>query len=642
MLQVQAGTSQKKIVVFDRIGWLTLPFILFYLISRYRVAYIEIAPKVKKSAIIRYWTDKGVLERITTDAISFIQLWETNNEVLDRIERIYPEHLEHRALFLSLERCLASPCSHLAMKKAGALALLPLMLNEKYCRYFTSLRSSAFVTYIPRAYDRTLYVPGLCTSEQPCSVHVPLWAKTGNLVYQILLKCYWVCIYVLFPLWILVQIGVPRAGKKEKKTYQIGVRIYGTDWAFLQKSRQVDLLINNTTLTRDNTLFCIETGISLDYLDEFMKREYQSIEIRKMLKHCTSTTLRRIMVRNLLPGWLSGLPGLLSAPAFSIRTYLESLYTYTIWNAFLEHHAFRHYIVYNDTIPAHVIRNLVLNRAGIETWYYVHSSNTADTATPVSHKTVQSVIYSYLYYDHLVVWGNRMESYFKQNPNTIQNYDRFGCIYSEKALEFRRPDPIADFYTKLSDTHNFPKERPRTVIGVFDTTFGANVPLKPSDMIAFIEGIIRLIESTDYYVIFKTKLPEKELIIYSEELFPYYRKLIDHPRCCLLNDINSDVSEVIAGSDLIISACFTSSAVESIGAGTPSVYYDATNKFSDCFYSGYPRLVAHSYPELEELVTHWLSVSRDQYLAYSRTHFKGDLDEYLDGRALTRFRKAVS
>jgi len=119
--------------------------------------------------------------------------------------------------------------------------------------------------------------------------------------------------------------------------------------------------------------------------------------------------------------------------------------------------------------------------------------------------------------------------------------------------------------------------------------------------------------------------------------------LMDHPRCIFMGDLNPDPADTIAASDLSISACFTSTTVEALGAKKRAIYYDASGRFSGTYYDNFPHLVAHSYDELRELVHHWLYETSDQeFTFYLQTYVLGELDAFLDGGAITRLRKLLS
>ena len=115
-----------------------------------------------------------------------------------------------------------------------------------------------------------------------------------------------------------------------------------------------------------------------------------------------------------------------------------------------------------------------------------------------------------------------------------------------------------------------------------------------------------------------------------------------YPRCYTTTGSQSDPSEVTAISDLVVSACFTSVTVEALGARKRAIYFDATGKFRNLYFDRFPRFVAHSTDELIDLVRYWLYENSEQeFTAFLETYIKGELESYLDGKAITRFRERI-
>ena len=161
-----------------------------------------------------------------------------------------------------------------------------------------------------------------------------------------------------------------------------------------------------------------------------------------------------------------------------------------------------------------------------------------------------------------------------------------------------------------------PQFRSKKLIGVFDTTFWGPVPLNKNDTEAFIGGIIQLLDDNDgLAVLFKMKHTIDQLSkIYPDSIY-LYNKLLKHPHCLCIVNYEFDTFEVIAVSDLVISASFTSPTIEAAGAKTRGIYYDATCKFSGSYYNILPNFVANNYNELKIE----LQDSNLQYLEYRQS-----------------------
>jgi polysaccharide biosynthesis PFTS motif protein len=114
---------------------------------------------------------------------------------------------------------------------------------------------------------------------------------------------------------------------------------------------------------------------------------------------------------------------------------------------------------------------------------------------------------------------------------------------------------------------------PKKIIGVFDTSFTETCPLGYRDMIQFVEGLLCLLdEIPDLGIIYKNKNSLQVLSEHVPEILPYYKKLQDRPRCYFTDLEKTDPTECIVASALVISAPFTSSTIEALGAGTRALY----------------------------------------------------------------------
>ena len=104
-----------------------------------------------------------------------------------------------------------------------------------------------------------------------------------------------------------------------------------------------------------------------------------------------------------------------------------------------------------------------------------------------------------------------------------------------------------------------------------------------------------------------------------------------------------ETAEAIAHSDLIVSACFTSTTIEALGARKKAIYFDASNRFKGHYYDKFPKLVAHGYNELSDLVKYWLyDIKDEEFGEYLKSHVKGEIDAHVDGMAITRFRELLT
>jgi polysaccharide biosynthesis PFTS motif protein len=291
-----------------------------------------------------------------------------------------------------------------------------------------------------------------------------------------------------------------------------------------------------------------------------------------------------------------------------------------------------------------------MSDAGTETWYFIHSIDNFDHYTPQSEgKLYREVLYSFLYFDHIVVWGDNSEQFYRSCPNYFRHFDKLGCLWSEHISQVIRYPEKNDVLRSIQQHFSEKNGKvPEKIIGVFDTTAGgAQMPLQMQDIESFIDGILHILSKyPDVGVVFKIKNPFEYNERYFPEIIEIYKRLIGHPRCYPINATRSraqsDPSEVTAISDLVISACFTSITVEALGARKRAMYYDATGKFRNLYFDRFPRFVAHDLDQLDDLVQYWLyQCPEEEFSDFLDKHIKGELESYIDGKAITRFRERI-
>ena len=115
-----------------------------------------------------------------------------------------------------------------------------------------------------------------------------------------------------------------------------------------------------------------------------------------------------------------------------------------------------------------------------------------------------------------------------------------------------------------------------------------------------------------------------------------------HSRCYVAG-YDADPVAIIKMSDLTVTYAFSSSTIEAIGARKRAIFYDPVNKFRGYYYDKVPDLVAHGYEELKHLIQRLLyEISDEEYERYLNREILNKTEDYLDGKALTRFRTLLT
>jgi polysaccharide biosynthesis PFTS motif protein len=507
------------------------------------------------------------------------------------------------------------------------------------------------------ALDKLYYVPSdslyFIHSARSCpslyildrKIEIPRYSHLSNLFEVFVHK---ITQFFLLAAWPLVLIkGVKKIipSNTEPKRYQTAIRIYKNGYNFKSEYRTIDFLLDGEKITKDNTIFCVETELDKDFREELARRKYHFVDIPNILRELSWHFIKRVYFAIILPAWLKLCIVSIMEPPFIVFSYRSVLGLYLRWSAFLDRYDMKNFVVYNDCSFSHIIRNMLLSQKDVKTWYYAHSCHTEDLfISPEADKDLKSVCFSYLYYDNFVSWGKKSASYYMKHHNNIGNFINIGCIWSE---HIKRIDEANNYSGMLRQIYKKYKQNganiDKKIIGVFDTSFGGETVLTTHDIKCFLEGILRLAEERNN-IIFVVKLKNQWKYIKEDvhEALIYYEKMKRNSKFYFLEDLH-DPSMVNAICDLNISACFTSTLNEAIGYRKKAIYFDAANRFTGYYYDRFPNLVAHSYDELVKLVDYWLYEIKDEgFSNYIDMYIKDELDPYTDGRAITRFRELLA
>lgn len=174
------------------------------------------------------------------------------------------------------------------------------------------------------------------------------------------------------------------------------------DRGFIQPDRAIDFLVDDYLIKPEDVIFFIETPI--DYEHELNNRSYTYVRMWELLKHVRPRDF-----------W--------GVPLFGLRR----IYTHLVWSVALRMYDINHYVVYNDFAPQALVRNRLMRKRGIQTWYYIHSCNYLDRYGIDDTGTVMNG----MEYDHMVVWGG-VEKYMERMGNKIGKYHKLGCLWGSE------------------------------------------------------------------------------------------------------------------------------------------------------------------------------------------------------------------
>ena len=617
---------KNKIIIFENISLKLIPVIYLYLLLGYKIKYMKVISKIEKMK----WFKKQKIKKINCGNFYSKFYYKSSDITFEKGEEIYEKYYKNSKTIKNFEILLNTKFIHLIFKKVIFKKIqyafdINLMLNN-----------------LSKNYDKIIFFPSqffeIMSSinyKSNNKIKISLFSYILFFVSNSINKIKYLFIIILLPLWIRIHIKKIIPNTKPKK-YQLGIRIYKNDWAFYDELRKIDFLLDNKKINKNNTLFCIENDISKDYLKKLEEKNYNKVQMPKILTKVDTNFLNEILNIKFLYNCIRISLFSLLEKNFLIKLSPIILYEYLIWKQFFKKYYINNYVTYNEfTGPNPTIRNILLNQNDIKTYLYIHSCH----FSYVFPKHSREIEWCFLYFDYFISWNNSIIKYLKTYPSFIKKYINNGVLWSEHIRMIMEREFKSNILKELQKKINIKNMK---IISIFDTTFGnVNSLINDDDMSLFIEYILKLLNDfPNIIIIFKEKFLWKDLMKQNHDakVISLYKKLKSHKRCYVCNKM----AEVHAISNLVISACFTSSTIEALGARKKAIYFDANSKFKNSYYDKIPNLVAHGYDDLKKLVKYWLCDITDyEFDEYLEKYIKGELDAYVDGKAITRFRNLL-
>lgn len=630
--------DMRKIVIFENLRFASFPLALLYACMGFEIYCLKIPPKLINNRLFVKIQKKLKIKKVFEEGLDNTGYVGCDCNAINNIEKVYESRFSANRIIARMIKLLGSDIAVSSYKKALVEQLYQFFWAKTALSQAQKVFHPHRLVFIPEA---SLVVwkwfrPHKKTFAADMGVNVTFSGHLYVFVLSVIEKIKWMIGFFAFLPWVFLKVRKIVSHDRPKQNYQLGIRVYKTDIAFYYKYRTIDFLLNGKGLTKDNSLFCVETDIAESYKQELKKRDYHIVELPKILKRVSFSFLGKILIKKFLVFWFLTLKDLIFTPAFLIKTTIINLYSYILWQRFCSCYHIEHFVAYNDYAVENIIRNILLSKNNTKTWYYLHSRDFDDLFFSANKsQNFRWRALAYFNFDNLVTFG-KAEVFLRQHPHHITNFVSLGCLWSEHVRLMSKEAVLADF--KIGDNGTLSGDG--AIVGVFNTDFGENVPLKFQDMVLFIEGIFKLLDKfPKLSIIFKEKYPRD---IVHPAIIPYLDKLDRHPRC-LIPGCWRESTEVISICDLIIGACFTSPVIEALGAGKKAIYFDASGRFAGTCYDKFPNLVAHSFSELESLTSYWLyQVSSKGFEEYLEQHIKEGLDIFSDGKAITRFRKLLT
>ncbi len=312
-------------------------------------------------------------------------------------------------------------------------------------------------------------------------------------------------------------------------------------------------------------------------------------------------------------------------------------FNYFRWQKVTEDVSIRHFITHADFGTGHIGRNLALNQAGVQTWYFTDSMNSGCNFKK-GGDGMRHPFWTYLYYNHLVTWDETLVQYYKEHPMSFKKTHVVGCLWSEHIQEKSR----ARKETRVPALKNLDN---LFVLSCFDSTYSINGFTSYAEGLAFAKHLLELAdEYPDIYIILKEKKDRSIHYtldpILGPKLLEIYNKMDFHPRIKICSN-QVDASELISISDMVISFPFTSTTFEALSTNKPAIWHDPAGYYRNTLYGKAGEVVTHNYGELKTKVLEIKEMNSRNYKNPIPMN-SPLMDPYRDRKAIDRFRDLLT
>ncbi|MFH2106789.1 MAG: polysaccharide biosynthesis PFTS motif protein [Candidatus Micrarchaeota archaeon] len=620
--------GMKKIAVFESIGPENKGKALSHLKEGFAVLFREISPTISIDPNIKNALEKGSMKRIESllfDYPLYVRAWEQADKIID--ELFTKRHGKSNLIKNTNNLFRYKNISAMYKKKM----LVELCNNCETIMMVTQVMEKENP-------EKIILYPSedwlLGEAKELLGRKVELVLQKKKLSHRIK-QTFQKMGFLLYPWYMLLKKVSIFPKKKEK--FQVAISIDQTANLFSRRNYGEATLIDEKELPKEKVLF-------IDESRKYIKEKYAEMGFCCTSLRCERETLSLGALKDILfrffPCWIRSI-FCIGEDWMTVRMASKAMSDYILWRLLLGRYKINNYVRRMVVDP--ISKIAMLRESKTKTWLYYPDASTVDH-TEWNGENSPDPDFNFIDYDRVVVYGNRTKRFFQSyRHNKVGTYFKNGIWYSQIAKEIET-GKIATSIGKQIKAKTPSKNA--IFLGIFDTTFSERTPLHPKDGEKFGKDMLNLLEENkDYFMIFKVKYPWAEL---TDEIRLIYEKLRNHERCLLFPTKDGDLgssAEVIAKSDFVIGAVYTSPVVEALGTHKKAIYYDVSGYDAGkkgIYFSDIPDLVAHSYGEMKELMAHWMKKTDEKkFDGFLNKYVKGEMDEYLDQKAINRFRKML-
>lgn len=460
---------------------------------------------------------------------------------------------------------------------------------------------------------------------------------------------------VVFVLIALVQV-IMRSFKSPLKPAAQALMGWSINSPWLIKftgGRRYDFVIDEDKIKSTDIAYFVESPLPDEFIaDETRRgRRFFSLSRKAMLKDLLHRNILDNDAVPFLKTVLKGWPHVFAPPVF-LAAYASALSQFVYWNTVLRRISIAKYVYTNNESPAQIATDILLKRKGVDVWRY-----------PIAMGG------PYLFYTQGGPYDDAYHEFaFINTANWLLYNDAIRDSYASHNQDVGRFEIIGNYFADLINqsvnsgaykkvfAELFPREvlGARPIVAVFDTTYIDSKDCQTSmeDGIGFFEDFASVAEKmSDTLFLFKPSKPDmnflQEDIRFSSprtgQRLLTARHRFGELENVFLADDQTDPTEIIAMSEVVVTHYCSSPTADALAAGKKAFWYEPRMKNVDTVIDRIGEVFVHGRASLEAALVHFVVPgSMHDRASIDACLFSSCVDPYLDGKALDRMRSALS
>jgi len=645
-------TTARSKVIFERICFFLIPAALYHIIKGDEVFVFDFSGTIKKSIILRWLINKGKIRRIFRKRITPL-----SGLAIDETEKVYGDI--RNTIPGIMAKLFKDQDTDLAFKKILVMEVFECMyINEELHdeqKKRDPLSQLYFVPYEYERYANLLHRHSNFNLRPLNRVRFLHIYKPLVQISRLASNIFWYCVIGLYLIPTVLLLYIMSAKKRrnpEPKVFKYGISISQPFQTKFKGGRSFDFLLDGEGINRENSLFIFDHYGDKSAIMENGKKAYCYYDIRETLSikgiwsaRCEAGELKDTFLA-LVKVLFSG-----SRERPFLMGFTRGIHIFLRWHIFLQRFSIQNYIYANQEFFIQTFVNLLLKRHGTTTWNYpIYIGGGILYTKDREYEKVRQLAWAYLMSDYSLTYNALVSKYFENHLQKVNTYVDIGCLYSEIEREVGKGVERQNF---VRESFGMDMAEQYKLVVAFDTSFVdfENAVTTFDDCIHFYQDLSKLLKDNgDLLMIIKPSKGDSYFVspeshwsspVKGKKILEQWASLRAHPRVFWAGD-SGDPPTLMAVSDMVITHCMSSPTAEALGARRKALWYESGNKHRDLMYDQIPGLICHGYRELAERVHQlFYEISDEEYEDFLDKFVKGNIDTYLDGLALTRFRQLL-